>query len=307
MVPPDPSRYALRRQRQRRRRLVALAGLVLAGLVAVAVVELLPKSKQSPTATSQASTQASQGTDGSSSSDASKRSTTTTGPDAGLPALGTPTASQPLRVLEIGDSLGEDLGFRLQADLPATGVATITMDSQGDTGLSNQNFYNWPAQLQADLAASHPQIVVIFLGANDGQGFDVNGVAEEYGSPEWISVYTERVDEMLQESNHAGDRVVWVGMPLMQDPALSSEMTQLDSIYQQQAAKFPGTLYLSSDPVLCPDGQFAMSVTTSSGETEVIRTPDGVHLTTPGAELLAQAVIAGIDARWHLTLKDPAG
>ncbi len=50
-----------------------------------------------------------------------------------------------------------------------------------------------------------------------------------------------------------------------------------------------------------------MSVTTSSGETEVIRTPDGVHLTTPGAELLAQAVIAGIDARWHLTLKDPAG
>jgi hypothetical protein len=304
MMPPDPSRYALRRQRQRRRRLVAIAGLVLVCLVAVAVVVLLPKSKPAPT--SDASTQASQGTGGSSVTKATSKSTTTTDPDAGLPALGTPTAARPLRVLEIGDSLGEDLGFRLQADLPATGVATITMDSQGDTGLSNQGYYNWPAQLQVDLATSHPQIVVIFLGANDGQGFDVNGVAEEYGSPEWISVYTQRVDELLQESNRAGARVVWVGMPLMQDSSLSSEMVELDSIYEQQAAKFPGTLYLSSDPVLCPDGQFTFSVTTSSGS-QVIRTPDGVHLTTPGAELVAQAVISGIDARWHLTLKDPAG
>jgi hypothetical protein len=308
MMPPDPSRFALRHQRRRRRRLVVTAAFVLAVLVAVAVVVLLPKNKTSASPTTKASTQATQGTDGngSSTTNTTVRSTTTTNPDAGLPALGTPTASSPLRVLEVGDSLGEDLGFRLQEDLPATGVATVTMDSQGDTGLSNENYYDWPAHLQQDLATVHPQIVVIFLGANDGQGFDVNGVAEEYGSPEWISAYTQRVDEMLQESNSAGARVVWVGMPLMQDPTLNSEMLQIDGIFQEQSAKYPGTLYMSSTPVLCPDGQFTFSITTSAGQSEVIRTPDGVHLTTPGAELVAQAVMSGIDTRWHLTLKDPA-
>jgi hypothetical protein len=35
----------------------------------------------------------------------------------------------------------------------------------------------------------------------------------------------------------------------------------------------------------------------------VIRTPDGVHLTSPGAELLSQAVIHAIDTRWNLSLK----
>ena len=301
-MPPDPSRTALRHQRRRRRRLVVLAGAVLVVLIAVAVVELLPKSK--PSSSQHANTQSTQGADGSSTTRATAPSTTTTDPDAGLPSLGTPTASAPLRVLEVGDSLGEDLGFRLQADLPATGVATVAMDSQGDTGLSNENFYDWPSHLEEDLASANPQIVVIFLGANDGQGFDVNGVPEDYGTPEWISAYTERVDEMLQESNRAGARVVWVGMPLMQDPALNSEMLQLDAIFKAQSARFPGTLYLSSVPVLCPGDQFTFSITTSSGESEVIRTPDGVHLTTPGAELVAQAVISGIDARWHLTLKD---
>jgi hypothetical protein len=277
---------------------------VLVILVAVAVIVLLPKSKQSNAPDPKGSTQTTQGTGGTSATNATERSTTTTNPDAGLPSIGTPTASDPLRVLEIGDSLGLDLGFRLQTDLPATGVATVTMDSLGDTGLSNVNYYNWPAHLQNDLSSSKAQVVVIFLGANDGQGFDVNGVPEAYGTPEWITAYTERVDTMLQESKEAGARVVWVGMPLMQDPALNSEMVQIDAIFSQQAAKFPGTLYLSSTSVLCPDGEFTFSITASSGESEVIRTPDGVHLTTPGAELLAQAVISGIDTRWHLSLKD---
>jgi hypothetical protein len=149
----------------------------------------------------------------------------------------------------------------------------------------------------------HPQIVVIFLGANDGQGFDVNGVPAEYGTAAWIAAYTQRVDAMLQECNQAGARVIWVGMPPMQDSSLNSEMTQIDSIFQAQAEKFHGALYMSSAPVLTPNGVFTFDYTTSSGQTEVIRTPDGVHLTTPGGELLSQAVIKAIDTRWHLTLQ----
>jgi hypothetical protein len=299
---PEQTRAALRFQRQRRRRTVLLAGFVLAILIAIAIVVLLPKSNKTNNAATKSTS-----SDGASNSIGSTtptpKPTTTTNPDAGLPTLAQPTASDPLRVLEIGDSLGEDLGFQLNVQLPATGVATVAADAVGDTGLSNENYYDWPVHLQQDIATSHPQIVVIFLGGNDGQGFDVNGVPADFGTAAWIAAYTQRVDQMLEESNQAGARVVWVGMPPMQDPALNSEMQQIDAIFEQQTEKFHGTFYLPSAPVLAPNGQFTFQLTTSNGQTEVIRTPDGVHLTSPGAQLLSQAVIQAIDTRWHLSLK----
>jgi uncharacterized protein len=300
-VIPDQTRAALRTQRKRKRRLVLLTGFALLVLIGVAVVVLLPKSSKSAGPSSTSST-GPRTKPGGSVTGSQQSSTTSTDPDAGLPALGTPTASDPLRVLEIGDSLGEDLGFQLQTDLPATKVATITMDSKGDTGLANVGYYDWPQSLVTDLSSSHAQILVVFMGANDGQGFDVNGVPAAFGTGPWITTYTQRVDQMLQESETAGARVVWVGMPPMQSQALNSEMQQIDSIFEQQTAKYPGAMYLSSGPVLAPGGQFTSQLETPQGE-QTIRTPDGVHLTSAGAELLSQAVISAIDARWHLSLK----
>ncbi len=300
---PEQTRAALRSQRQRRRRTVLLAVFVLAVLIAIAVVVLLPKSNKSNNAATKSTGSSDSSSNPTGSTTPTPKPTTTTNPDAGLPSLQQPTAADPLRVLEVGDSLGEDLGFQLSAELPPTGVATVAADAVGDTGLSNENYYDWPVHLQQDIATSHPEVVVIFLGANDGQGFDVNGAPVEYGTAGWIAAYTQRVDQMLEESDQAGARVVWVGMPPMQDPALNSEMQQIDTIYRQQTEKFHGALYLSSAPVLAPNGQFTFQLTASNGQPEVIRTPDGVHLTTPGAQLLSQAVIQAIDTRWHLSLK----
>lgn len=302
MIPPDHPRSVIRHRMQRRRRLVLLFGVALAVLVAVAVIVLLPQSNKGVAAGGPNPTTKATGHTGTTGTTQAP-TTTTTNPDAGLPALPTPTAASPLRVLEVGDSLGEDLGFQLQADLPATGVATITMDSVGDTGLANATYYDWTQHLETDIEASHPEIVVIFLGANDGQGFDVNGVPEQFGAPGWITAYTQRVDTMIQECNSAGARVVWVGMPPMQDSALNNEMQQINGIFWNQTLKFHGTMYLPSGPVLAPNGVFTFSLPNSAGEQVVIRTPDGVHLTSPGAELLSRYVINAINARWHLTLK----
>jgi hypothetical protein len=302
MIPADHPRSAIRHRMRRRRRLVLLFGVALAILVVVAVIVLLPQSNKSLAGDGHPQTTATDGTSGTTKTTGAT-TTTTTNPDAGLPPLPTPTAASPLRVLEIGDSLGEDLGFQLQTDLPATGVATLAMDSQGDTGLANTSYYDWTQHLESDIEASHPQIVVIFLGANDGQGFDVNGVAEQFGTPEWISAYTQRVDTMIEECNHAGARVVWVGMPPMQDASLNSEVQQLDGIYWKQTLMFHGTMYLPSSTVLAPNGVFTFSLPNSAGESVVVRTPDGVHLTSPGAALLATYVINAINARWKLSLK----
>jgi hypothetical protein len=229
-----------------------------------------------------------------------RRPTTTTAPDPELPLLHPSTAMR-LSVLEIGDSLGIDLGDQLQSQLDATGMARTTMASVGDSGLANVSFYDWPAHLADELATDRPQVVVVFLGANDDQGLDVDGDAAHPGTSAWASAYAQRVDDVLDEATSARARVVWVGMPPMAEPDLNSAMTREDVIYQRETARFPGTLYVSSSAVLGgASGLYEASGVGPSGGQVGLRAPDGVHLTPDGAELLSRAVIEAMDRRWRL-------
>ena len=111
---------------------------------------------------------------------------------------------------------------------------------------------------------------------------------------------------MPAEATGAGARVVWVGMPPMQDPDLNAAMALEDGIYQRQTENFPGTLYVSSAPVLgTASGLYRTTGVDAAGSAVALRTPDGVHLTPDGASVLAGVVIAAIDGRWHLFLDEP--
>ncbi len=231
-------------------------------------------------------------------------STTTTEWEGPLTALH-PSRATPLVVLDIGDSLGIDLGQQLQSELQATGVAEVAMDSVGDTGLVNVAYYNWPAQLAAELASVHPQLLVVFLGANDGQGMDVDGTAQAFGSPGWVAAYTQRVDSLLEEAEGAKVAVAWVGMPAMQDPSLNAEMGLINGIVAAQTSKYPNAIYVPASAVLCPDGQFTATGTNLAGQTVTTRTPDGVHITPDGGQMLAQGVMDAVEHHWHLRLPPP--
>jgi hypothetical protein len=211
-------------------------------------------------------------------------------------------------VLEIGDSLGIDFGDQLQSQLDATGIALTTMASLGDTGLANASYYDWPAHLVTLLGTYHPQVVVVFIGANDDQGLYVAGAAAEPGTQAWAAAYAQRVDEVLREATSAGARVVWIGMPPMATFDLNAAMQREDVIFERETETFPGTLYVSSTPVLGNvSGLYETTGVDASGQQVALRTPDGVHLTPAGAALLAHTVIDAVDNRWHLSLEAPAG
>jgi hypothetical protein len=230
---------------------------------------------------------------------------TTTATVRSLPPL-LPSAASPLRVLEIGDSLGIDLGDQLRSQLDATAMARIVVASLGDSGLSNVSYYDWPAHLATLLDTDRPQVVVVFIGANDDQGLSVDGNAVVPGTPTWVAAYSGRVDDVVREATGAGARVVWVGMPPMADPDLDAAMDLEDAIYRSQSAAFPGALYVPSTPVLgSPSGGYETTGPGATGQPVVLRTPDGVHLTPAGAGVLAHAVIDAVDERWHLMLGPP--
>jgi hypothetical protein len=230
---------------------------------------------------------------------------TTTVPPYG-PPLTQPTAAQPLRILQIGDSLGEDLGFGMSNELARIRHVHFFPAAYGDSGLANTSFYNWPVHLRSELASDHPQVVVVFLGGNDSQGFDVNGQPVLFATAAWRSAYTARVATMMNEALSAWARVVWVGMPAMDDPSdpsLSGNMALLDSIYRHEVTLHRGTSYLSAWRVLGgPGGSYRASITTSSGQVLALRQPDGVHLAPTGENMLAAAVVAQIERLYHVKL-----
>lgn len=204
-----------------------------------------------------------------------------------------PTAANPLQVVVVGDSIGIDLGQPLTNDLIGTGVVAATLDGKIDTGLARPDYFNWPAELQADLAIHHPQLVVVMIGANDPQSMVVDGTAVAYGTAAWNTDYSDRVGAFMDIATSAGAHVLWVGMPPMAGSQLDAQMDQLNSLVQAQATVRPsGVTFLSTRTVLgTSQGGYTAYLTNASGSEVNIRTPDGIHLTPDGGEVLSQAVM----------------
>jgi hypothetical protein len=208
-----------------------------------------------------------------------------------------------LRVLILGDSLGIDMGGPLQNDLANTGVVQATLDARESTGLTRPDYFNWPAELQSDLGTARPQVVVIMMGANDPQDFpgppDV-----PFTSPQWNVMYAARVAAFMSLAQSGGATVIWVGMPPMQNAALSAKMSDVDAVDQQQAAlRQPHVDFISSWTLLgTAQGAYAPFITNAAGQVINVRTPDGIHLTPAGGEVLSQTVLNYLRGPLHFQL-----
>jgi hypothetical protein len=208
-----------------------------------------------------------------------------------------PTAANPLRVLIVGDSIGTDLGDALQPNLAGTGVVSAALDGRVSTGLTRPDYFNWPAELTADLKSQNPQVVVVMIGANDAQDF-LGPPDVPYTSPEWNTLYSQRVAQFIQIAGSGGATVVWVGMPPMQNPGLNAQMSDVNAVVQQQAVKaHPPVIYLSTDHTLgTAQGGYTAFVTNGAGQVVNVRTPDGTHMTPGGGQVVSQQVIAELQS-----------
>lgn len=218
-------------------------------------------------------------------------------PSAAVPSSALPT---PLTVVEIGDSLGEDLGFGLRDVLRGTPGVTLVQAAKGNSGLVQPQYYDWPKHLSQLLAQHQPDVVVVFIGANDVQDFYAGGVLQRFGTSGWETAYAQRVATVMQEATAAGAKVLWVGMPVMKSAAFSSSMRKLNAIYEAQAASHPGVTYFPSWGLFTDDAGRYVASKIVDGEAVTLRTADGIHITFGsdgrGAERLGAAVVDAIRA-----------
>lgn len=224
-------------------------------------------------------------------------------PALGPPPLVQPTPARPLVILDVGDSIGEDLGYGLDNVVGTSPRVRLILAAQESTGLVDEAYYNWPAHLEADLQAYHPRLVVVMLGANDWDGLLQGGVGYAAGSAPWRRIYAQRVALMMSEATSAGAHVLWVGMPIMEDPAFAADMEVVNAIFQEQAARHPGVVYVPTWQLFStPSGHYLTYISGPQGLVQV-RASDGVHIALPGGgEYIGSYIVTQIERHLHIRI-----
>ncbi|WP_261558672.1 DUF459 domain-containing protein, partial [Frankia tisae] len=208
--------------------------------------------------------------------------------------------SVPLRVLVTGDSLTESLGPTITNTAPDTVRAQT--ETRFGTGLVRPDFFDWAAHARVQVAERNPELVIVTMGGNDGQGITLaDGTVLPAGSAEWAAEYQRRASVVMRIWTADGARrLLWLSLPPARSDRLNGYFRQLNAATAAATAGVNGASYLDLAPWLSKDGTYSDYLTAADGQAVLARSHDGVHLTLDGARIAAAHVIDNIRSTWQL-------
>jgi hypothetical protein len=212
------------------------------------------------------------------------------------------------RLLEIGDSLGDDLEYGIRHELQSTRGLKLIQRNKTSTGLSASWFYNWPAHLKSDLHDYHPNLVVILFGANDEQALDVDGASQPFGSPKWRSAYIARVRRIDHMVTKAGAYAFWVGLPIAAPKSYNQGLRALNAIYRQVAKATPGVTFQPMWHLLATKGGNYRGGAVVNNVQSALRLSDGIHFTSTGELVIGTFIARQLATVYNVTFhpEEPA-
>jgi hypothetical protein len=207
------------------------------------------------------------------------------------------------RILEIGDSLGDDLEYGIRHELQLTPGLKLIQRNKTSTGLSATWYYNWPAHLKTDLHRYHPNLVVIMFGANDEQALSVHGVSQPFGSPKWRKDYVARVRRIDRMVTKAGAYAFWVGLPIAAPMSYSEGLRALNAIYREVAESTPGVTFQPMWHLLSTRNGHYRGGALVNGVQSALRDSDGIHFTMTGELVIGTFVAHQLATVYHVNLR----
>lgn len=204
---------------------------------------------------------------------------------------------KPRVVALTGDSMmAVGLSAELMREAAGDKNLRIVKAFRSGTGLARPEVFNWMDEYPAMLGEEKPDVVIVAIGANDGQGFVVDGKVLPYGSEDWRKVYQERIAGFLAMVGEGGARVVWVGLPPMRGHIYNEKITDLNRITYTVVSQSPrATWWNPASYVSDEAGKYREYVTLANGQTMRIRSTDGIHLSDEGAGLLTSELLKWLD------------
>ncbi len=202
------------------------------------------------------------------------------------------SASDPLRVMVIGDSLADGFGMYLEQRVAQRGLpVTILNRGRTSTGLARSDFYDWPDNFARLAAADRPDIVVAHFGANDNQPIRfADGGSVAYDTADWDAAYRGRARDILDVAATERMVVYWLGPAPDADDHRNALLSKANKLFLQ-VARGAGAHFISLPAFTAgPNGEF---VTAANGAT--IRSGDGSHFTGAGYTLVVSEILAAIE------------
>ena len=209
-------------------------------------------------------------------------------------------------MLEVGDSVGNDLGWGLARELKTTRGLTLVQMDKSSSGLTTPWFYDWPTRMTEFLHQYRPHLVIVAFGANDEQNMTVAGHVVAFGSAPWVAAYKAQIRRIALAASRAHSYVLWIGMPVMGPNFYRQNMVFLNSLYARYAPSVPGVTFLPTWRLFAgPRGQFLASARVN-GVPTVLRSSDGVHFSYVGENAFATYVARQIASIYHVVLAPSA-
>lgn len=219
------------------------------------------------------------------------------------------TPARPLRIWIAGDSLVVVPG---QSILRAIGERRAIepigdVDGRIASGLERPDVFNWFEHVSEVMREEKPRAVVLMFGGNDDHDF-MTGLPEgrevgAFASASWAAEYRRRVAGIMDTVTRGGAYLVWIGLPITNDPNQTSRFDTINAVVQSQAAKRPGRVsYLDTYFFFAgDDGGYAQFVENDSGRLVQMRADDGVHFERAAGDLIARKVLNRLNQRFDLT------
>src|SRR3954452_8385047 len=119
-------------------------------------------------------------------------------------------------------------------------------DARISTGISKPFMFNWPAHARASARELHPDLTVMFLGANDGfpMGTPSGGKAPCCDQA-WVREYARRARKMMRSYARRGaGTVYWLLLPAPRRDRCGRVFRPVNRALRSAAASFPGVVHL---------------------------------------------------------------
>jgi hypothetical protein len=209
-----------------------------------------------------------------------------------LPSLAAVPAGKVRTVALVGDSMmAVGLSSTILREAPQYQSLHFVKVFKSGTGLARPEVFDWQTEYPAMLKDAKPDVIVVAIGANDGQGFVEDGKVYPFGTPEWQAIYERRVQAFLGLLEEDGARVVWVGLPPMKSDSYAAKIALVNRIDYAVVSASPQAIWFSSAGVVGDaQGRF-QDFGTVKGSTARLRQQDGIHLSDDGASLLSAKLL----------------
>ena len=200
------------------------------------------------------------------------------------------------RILLAGDSMMQGVAPFVMRELgQAHPDWQLTDLSKQSTGLTARRYFDWPRTIAQAIEAQQLTWVVIFLGPNDPRDMFLPDKRVSFATPDWLTHYAARVDEILAHAQQHQVRVLWVGLPAMREDRLQRGVVVLNQVFHDRAQAF-GTDYLATEPLIgVASLPFQKYQRDATGQLLSLRTEDGTHFTPAGLRKITQALVQHIE------------